>query len=255
VAAVALLAGGGVGVAIGLGISMTALQCSIGAVNDLVDAPTDAGRVPPKPIPAGLVSVPVARVVAATAAAVGIALAVLHGPGLLLFGLVVLGIGYAYDVAAKGTAWSWLPFALGIPLLPVYGWCGAIGTLPPFFAALIPMAVLAGAALAIANARTDLDTDLAAGTVSVATQLGDDRAWLVHAALWAVILAVAIGWLLVAGAAGPTIAAVGVAGLLLALAAVRARGPDGRRRRWAWEAEAVLASGALVTWLVAVLAT
>jgi geranylgeranylglycerol-phosphate geranylgeranyltransferase len=255
VAAVALLAGGGVGVAIALGISMTALQCSIGAVNDLVDAPADAGRVPPKPIPAGLVSEESARVVAIMAAAVGFGLAALHGPGLVMLALIVLGIGYAYDVAAKGTAWSWLPFALGIPLLPVYGWYGAIGTLPPFFAALIPMSVLAGAALAIANARTDLDTDRAAGTVSVATRLGDDQAWLIHAALWAVILAVAIGWLLVAGAAAPTIAAVGVAGLLLAFSAVRARGADGRQRRWAWEAEAVVAAGALVVWLVAVLAT
>jgi geranylgeranylglycerol-phosphate geranylgeranyltransferase len=252
---VALLAGGGVGVAIGLGAAMTALQCSIGALNDLVDAPADAGRVPPKPIPAGLVSEASARVVTATAAAVGIALAVLHGPGLLLLGLIVLGIGYAYDLAAKGTAWSWLPFALGIPLLPVYGWYGATGMLPPFFVALVPMAVLAGAALAIANARTDLERDQAAGTASVASWLGDDRAWAIHAALWVVVLAVAIGWLLVVGAARPTVAGVGVAGLLLAVTAVRAKGVAGRRRRWAWEAEAVVAAGALVVWLAAVLTT
>jgi 4-hydroxybenzoate polyprenyltransferase len=233
---------------------MTALQCSIGALNDLVDAPADAGRVPAKPIPAGLVSVGSARVVATTAAAVGLALAALRSPGLILLALVVLAIGYAYDLAAKGTGWSWLPFALGIPLLPVYGWYGATGTLPPFFVALVPMAVLGGAALAIANARTDLDTDRATGTVSVASRLGDDRAWTVHAGLWAVVLALAIGWLVVAGAPGATVAVVGAAGLLLALTALRARGADGRRRRWAWEAEAVVAAGALVVWLVAVLA-
>ena len=34
---------------------MTALQFAIGALNDVVDAPADAGRVPPKPIPGGLV--------------------------------------------------------------------------------------------------------------------------------------------------------------------------------------------------------
>ncbi len=34
---------------------MTALQASIGALNDLVDAPRDAGHKPGKPIPAGLV--------------------------------------------------------------------------------------------------------------------------------------------------------------------------------------------------------
>ena len=37
---------------------MTALQVSIGALNDIHDAPDDAGRKPGKPIPAGLVSVP-----------------------------------------------------------------------------------------------------------------------------------------------------------------------------------------------------
>ena len=72
------------------------------------------------------------------------------GPALAV---VVLGVGVAYDLWAKGTPWSWLPFAVGIPLLPVYGWVGATGSPPGFFAVLVPMAVLAGAALAIANAR------------------------------------------------------------------------------------------------------
>ena len=38
----------------------------------------------------------------------------------------------ATTCVAKGTAWSWLPFAVGIPLLPVYGWLGAAGALPAF---------------------------------------------------------------------------------------------------------------------------
>ncbi len=35
---------------------MTLLQFAIGTVNDLVDAPRDAGHKPGKPIPAGLVT-------------------------------------------------------------------------------------------------------------------------------------------------------------------------------------------------------
>ena len=50
--------------------------------------------------------------------------------------------------------------------------------------ALVPMAVLAGAALAIANARADLERDVAAGTVSVATRLGLEGSWRLHAGLW-----------------------------------------------------------------------
>ena len=40
---------------------MTALQASIGSLNDLVDAPRDAGRKPGKPIPAGLGLAPARR--------------------------------------------------------------------------------------------------------------------------------------------------------------------------------------------------
>ena len=165
--AVAVAAGADPARALGLGVSMTALQASIGALNDIHDAPDDAGHKPGKPIPAGLVSVPAAWAVVVTGAALGIGLGTLADVRVGVLAVVVLLIGYGYDLVAKGTAWSWLPFALGIPLLPVYGWLGATGDLPAFFIALVPMAMLAGAALAIANARADLERDVAAGTVSV----------------------------------------------------------------------------------------
>ena len=249
----ALLAGGGTDIAARLAGSMTVLQFAIGALNDLVDAPADAARRT-KPIPTGVVSVGEARTLAVTCAALGIGIASSVSLGVAVLGLVVLAIGASYDLAAKGTAWSWLPFAIGIPILPVYGWFGATGTLPPFFAVLVPMAVLAGAALAIANARSDLDTDDASSTPSVASRLGDERAWRVHALLWLVTLGVAVAWLVAAGA--PSLGVAGVVAIALLLGAVvsRARGSLGRRRRWAWELEAALAAAALVVWLVAVLA-
>ncbi len=120
---------------------MTALQASIGSLNDLVDAPRDVGRTPAKPIPGGLVSRPLAWLVVATAAVVGVALSLPSGPLTTALALVVLGIGYAYDLWFKGTAWSWVPFAVGIPLLPAYGWLGTTGDLPAAFAILLPAAV------------------------------------------------------------------------------------------------------------------
>ena len=139
---------------------MVALQASIGALNDLVDAPSDAGRKPGKPIPAGHVTRTEARLIVALGAGVGVGLASLSSPALALLGIAILAIGYAYDLRAKGTAWSWLPFAVGIPLLPVFGWFGAEGTLPAAFGILLPVAVAAGAGLAIANARADWERDL-----------------------------------------------------------------------------------------------
>ena len=228
---------------------MTALQFAIGALNDIVDAPADASRVPPKPIPAGIVDVTTARGVVVVAAAVGLLLAVPSGPMTLIVATTVLLVGAAYDLRAKGTAWSWLPFAIGIPLLPVYGWLGATGSLPAFFAVLIPMAMLAGAGLAVANARVDLDTDQAAGTRSVATALGASRSW--WAGLVSMAAATAVGVIAADPLTWPLAPAVlVVAGTLVVLAGIvvgRGIGPTARRR--AWEAQAIGAAIAATGWV------
>ena len=93
-------------------------------------SPRDRGSKPGKPIPAGLVSRDVAAVIAIISGGAGLALGWMSGPTVLLLGILVMAIGYGYDLVFKGTAWSWLPFAVGIPLLPVYGWVGAAGTVP-----------------------------------------------------------------------------------------------------------------------------
>jgi len=231
---------------------MTALQFAIGALNDIVDAPADVGRVPPKPLPAGLVSGRAARIVVAGAALVGVALAIPGGPGLVTLAMVVLAIGAGYDLVAKGTPWSWLPFAVGIPVLPVYGWFGATGALPAFVATIVPMAALAGAGLAVANARADLEADTSAGTDSVARRLGADRSWWVGAFLIAAAIAVGIAalasrewnpgsWTLVGAGIG-----IIVAGLILG----RFDDPGARRR--GWEAQAIGAAIAATGWVAGI---
>lgn len=199
VAGVALIATRDAPTAIRLGVSMTALQASIGALNDLVDAPADAGHKPGKPIPRGLVSRRSAAGVVAAGAGVGLALALGSGLPLVILGGVGLAIGYAYDLAAKGTAWSWLPFAVGIPILPLYGWFGAAGSVPAWFAPMLPMATLVGASIAIANARADVERDEAAGRGSVAVRLGLRHSWWVGTACLLAALAVALGWLAATG--------------------------------------------------------
>ncbi len=239
--------------ALRLAVSMTALQASIGALNDRHDAAADAvaGRVPTKPIPAGLVSSRAAEGVVTVAAVVGLGLAASVASGIVALAVLVLGIGYAYDLVAKGTPWSWVPFAVGIPILPVYGWYGATGTLPSFFAALLPMAVAGGAALAIANARVDLERDRAAGIASVATRLGPSAAWWIHVAAWLVAVAIGVSWL-AARTVGPAFVGVGLAVLLGGVAVIAGRsGPQARRER-AWEVEAVAGGLALVAWIAAV---
>jgi 4-hydroxybenzoate polyprenyltransferase len=253
VAAVALVAGGEPVLAARLGVSMTALQASIGALNDLHDAPTDAGRKPGKPIPAGHVGVPLARSVAVGGAVVGLGLAATVGVTLTILAAAVLAIGYGYDLVAKGTAWSWLPFAVGIPILPVYGWLGAAGSLPAFFGVLAPMAVAAGAALAIANARADVERDVEAGTASIATRLGPGRSWWIHATLWVVVLGLALGWLARERVPLDGWLPVVAAAALLVAGVIAGRRGDAAGRERAWQVEAVAIALALVAWIRAAL--
>jgi 4-hydroxybenzoate polyprenyltransferase len=246
------VASGDPGTAFRLGLSMAALQASIGILNDLIDAPIDVDRVPPKPIPAGYVTRGVARVGWIAAAAGGLALAVPSGALTVALAVVVLAIGYSYDRFAKGTAWSWLPFAVGVPLLPVYGWLGAAGALPSFFLLLVPVAVLGGAALAIANALADLERDEAAGVDSVARRLGRERAWRVHAFLvWAVLL-VAYASLIAAAVHPIAIAGATLGSVITAFGASMSREGDVPRRQRAWELEAVGLAVLAVSWLVGI---
>lgn len=228
---------------------MVALQASIGALNDVVDAEIDAGRKPGKPIPAGLVSPVVARIVVTLGAGCGLLLASVSGPALAALALVVLAVGYGYDLMAKGTPWSWLPFAIGIPLLPVFGWFGVTGALPSEFMVLVPTAVAAGAGLAIANARADLERDVDAGLESVAVRLGLGRAWTIEAALLGAVVIVAIGSLVVRS--GASAALVGVIGAAVVIIGGLVWGRDeavGKRER-GWEAEAIGVALLAAAWL------
>lgn len=248
-AAFARLAGGDLLTIARLGISMTALQVSIGMLNDVIDAPHDAGHKPGKPIPAGLVTLSGARVGVIASAGVGLLLVAPSGPAATGLAVVVLAVGYGYDRFAKGTAWSWLPFAIGIPLLPVYGWLGSAATVPRSFAILVPAAVVAGAALAIGNARADLERDAAARVVSVATALGPERAWTAEAVLFAAVSAVALVTLFQAHPSP-----VAVAGALAGVAVIGVgtwlgHHGDALRRERAWEAQAVGVAVLAAAWL------
>ena len=252
--AVALLAGGALPLAARLGVAMTLLQFGIGIVNDVVDAPRDAGRKPGKPIPAGLVTVAAARAAAIVCFAAGGLAAVSVAPIVGVLALVVIAIGLAYDLRLKGTDWSWLPFAVGIPLLPVFGWIGATGTLHPLFAVLLPVAVLAGAALAIGNALVDVERDRDAGISSIALALGADRAAATGVALVVAVWVLAGSSAVVAGAGWPaivTVAGVGLVPLVAAAVAVRASASSLRERLW--QVEAVGLAGLAAAWLTAVL--
>lgn len=253
-AAAALAAGGDAPTALRLGASMILLQASVGSLNDLIDAPSDAGHKPGKPIPAGLVEPRAAWVIAASAGTAGVALAFPSGPATVALAVVLLGLGYAYDLWFKGTAWSWLPFALAIPLFPTYGWLGAAGALPPIWAVLLPTAMLAGAALAMANAVVDVERDEAVGLASVATRLGRDLATTINGVLLAGVLALALITLAMAGQVLPWGVVAVIGGVVGGAGWVALRADDPATRERGWEAEAVGVAILAAGWLAAMVA-
>jgi 4-hydroxybenzoate polyprenyltransferase len=251
---VAIVAGAPLDLAVRIGAAMTCLQLGIGTLNDVVDAPADMGRKPGKPIPAGLVGLAAARAAAIVLFGAGLALAASVSAGLGVLSLVVVGIGLAYDLRLKGTAWSWLPFAVGIPILPVFGWYGATGGLPVAFAVLVPAAVAAGAALALANGLVDIERDEAAGRTSAAARIGPDRTVAVIAGLFASIALLAVGTAVAVGVDGLELVALIVAGIAPTAAAIASRGRSAGGREWAWRIEAVAVAALGLLWVRAVLA-
>ncbi|MBI3751957.1 MAG: UbiA prenyltransferase family protein [Chloroflexi bacterium] len=241
----ATLAGGGVPVALRLGASMLALQASIGALNDLVDAGIDSGRKPGKPIPRGVVRPLEAGLVAVAGLVAGVGLSALSGAGTAAVAAAGVALGYAYDLRLSRTAWSWLPLAIALPLVPVHAWIGVTGTVPAALLPLVPIGILAGAGLALGNGIADLERDRAAGVATAARRLGR-AAWPVHAMALGCVIALA--WVLVPGSAataspGRSLAvaamALGSALVVLGVVLARARRADLRERGWELEAGGV----------------
>jgi 4-hydroxybenzoate polyprenyltransferase len=241
-AALAWLAGAGSpaagGRAVGLGLAMFCLQASIGTVNDIVDLERDRGAKPGKPLPRGLVGRPTASFVAALGLLAGLGLSALIEPRAAGVAVVGLGLGYAYDLRLKASRWSWLPFALGIGLLPVYAWLGATGSIPAVFGLLLPMATLAGASLALANQLADDERDRQVGLRTAVGSLGRARAWAVSALLDAVVGVGALASLVLSGApflfTGAADASIGL--IVVGLHLGRSGLPATRERAWELQA-------------------
>jgi 4-hydroxybenzoate polyprenyltransferase len=216
---------------------MLALQVSIGALNDLVDAPADAGRKPGKPIPRGAARPIEARLVWLGGFVLGLALSAPSGMATVVAAALGAGCGYAYDLRLSRTAWSWLPLAVGLPILPVHAWLGATGSIPQALLPLLPLAVLAGAGLALANGLADEERDRAAGIDTAVVRLGGERAWLAHAALNVAVLGLVVVFL--PRTSDGLMVAAAVGGGLVAAGTALARSGSAAWRERAWELEAV----------------
>ena len=218
---------------------MLTLQFAIGSANDLADAEDDRAVKPHKPIPAGLVSRRAASALCVTAAALGLLAAATVGAGALILGLTGLADGLLYVLRLKRTPLAWTAFAAGVGLLPLYAWYGARGSVPTALPGVVAMAVVAGAALALANAYADLESDRSSGIPSIAVVLGARQTLVVDGALLALVQVVAVATTLAIAGGTPALLLEG-GGCGLAWLAFRfAAALDDRVRLLVWELQAL----------------
>lgn len=171
-------------------LAMLGGQLAIGAINEIVDLPDDMVGKPAKPLVSGAVSVRGAWAV------VIVGLAMMTGFGLSFgvasFGLLALGtgLGIAYDLWLKRTSWSWAPYFLALPLLPIWVFV-SVGRWEPRLLLLYPLGALATIGIHFAQALPDVEIDRETGLSTPTSRMGVKRtfalAWL--AALSAPLLA------------------------------------------------------------------
>jgi 4-hydroxybenzoate polyprenyltransferase len=157
----------------------------------LVDLPLDTVGKPWKPLPSGDVSIRGAQ----TMVVVGSIMMVAFGSrfGILALALLAVGtaLGIAYDLWFKRTVWSWLPYLLALPLLPIWVFA-ALGKPEPRLLLLYPLGALATVGVHFAQALPDVTIDREAGLETVTSRLGEMRifvfAWL------ATLSAPVLGW-------------------------------------------------------------
>jgi 4-hydroxybenzoate polyprenyltransferase len=168
-------------------------QLAIGAANELIDADLDTRAKPSKPIPAGLVSRRGARLVVAGGLLLLVAGSLRFSLGAFALCALGTGAGIAYSLWFKRTIWSWIPYLVALPLLPIWVWT-ALSSVPPGIFAIYPIGAAAVVAVQIAQSLPDVAADRQSGVRTLAVALGADYA---RAVCWsALLLAAALASLL-----------------------------------------------------------
>lgn len=215
-----------VGIVVALGLGMLCYQFAIGVANDIIDSNDDAQSKAWKAMARGLISRRPAIALASALAAVGMVATAGLPFGSWLIGIAGLACGLAYDVQLKRTGWSWLPFAIAFPLIPVWAFT-ALEEWDSLLWWVFPLGPVLGLALHLANQAPDVNKE--AHVRGLAHRLGSQRA--ANLALGLVGLAGMIAAVvLVATDASTQALLVAVTVLLagvMAKRAVRMFGPDG----------------------------
>ena len=169
-------------------MSLLLTQVAIAFHNNWCDRDLDAATKPWRLIPRGAIGAESVRRIAWILLVAGLVVAVPLGPLALLAIAIGTACGFVYDAVLKRTIWSFAPFCIALPTLPVVAFIVA-GRAD----ALLAVAYLVGAPLVVAihlaDALPDIARDRAFGLTTLAVRLGTRRAFL---ACWAGVVAAAV---------------------------------------------------------------
>lgn len=235
-AALATVAGAGPSAAGLVALTMLGVHTCIGASNDYLDRHRDRGR-PEKPIASGALPPSAGPLLSAVGITVGLVAAAQVST--LTFALAVTGalVGATYNVWLKHTALSWLPFALGVSIIPAFAWSTVSSVLPTPILTLSLISLPGGAALALQNSLADRALDLQSGMRSAAVRLGERTAFGLLALLHLVTLTALLAF--APGNTSPTTLAVAALLLAIGVACSATRSRWARQRGWEISAAAL----------------
>ena len=152
-------------------ISILLTQVAIAFHNNWCDRDLDAVTKPWRLIPRGALAPRTAHRIAWLLFAAGVAVSLPLGPFAVIAIMLGTACGFGYDAGLKRTVWSFVPYTVALPTLPVAAFIAAGRT-----DALLAVAYLVGAPLVIAihlaDALPDVARDRAFGLTTLAVRLG-----------------------------------------------------------------------------------
>jgi 4-hydroxybenzoate polyprenyltransferase len=155
--------------------AMILQQAAVSLHNNWCDRDLDARTKPWRAIPRGLVPAPAVRDWSLLLAAASLVVAACIGWRVLLADAVFLAAGFAYNAGLKRTIWSWVPFVVGFPAVPLGAWA-AVGAVPPLWWTVYLVGLPATLAIHLADTLPDIRADVAAGVWGIAHRLGETTA-------------------------------------------------------------------------------
>ena len=202
-------------------LSILLTQVAIAFHNNWCDRDLDAATKPWRLIPRGALHPDAAHRISWSLFAAGLAVAIPLGPLVVIAIAVGTACGFVYNAGLKRSIWSFAPFCIALPTLPVAAFMVAGLT-----DARLAVAYLIGAPIVIsvhlADALPDIARDRAFGLRTLAVRLGTRRA---YAACWTgVVVAAGLALALEPAGHGPG-PLLGVSIGLLALAIAASRWP------------------------------